>query len=222
MSGLAGKTAMVLGGSGAYGAATARMLGLEGANVALGGRDREKLEELEAGIHAAGGAALTVGVHLAKRHHPAHLVQAAVEHFGGLDYLLFAARSPAPGLEDPDTGAWETSVDVNFKGFLYCLAAALPAMGGEGAVLRVDLTDPSSPDPLYEAAGAAARTVLQRLAANPSHPGIRTGVVRLGDPRRADPGACAGAVRRLLLEGRGGPPGFADVTVAGEEPKGRG
>ena len=212
---LAGRTAALLGGSGPYGAAIARMLAREGANVALGGRDREKLEELEAEVHAAGGGALTVGVHLAKRHHPAHLVGAAVEHFGRLDYLVFAARTAAPGLEHPDPEAWETSVDVNIKGFLYCLAAALPAMDEGGAVVRVDLSDPSSPDPLYEAGGAAARAVLRRLAESPARASIRTAEVGLGDPRRADPEACAVAVRRLLTEGRDG--GFVTVTVAGEE-----
>lgn len=214
MSGLAGKTAVVLGGSGPYGAAAARMLAREGANVALGGRDRERLEELEAEIHASGGAALAVGVHLAKRHHPGHLVGAAVEQFGGLDYLLFAARSQAPGLEGTDPGAWETSVDVNIKGFLYCIAAALPAMGENGAVIRVDLTDPSSPDPLYEAGGAATRVILRRLATD--YPGVRTSEVRLGDPQRATPGACADAVRRLLVEERD--ESFVTVTIAGSSP----
>ncbi len=51
MSGtLAGKTVMVLGGSSPYGAAAARAIGSEGANVALGGRDRQRLEELEEGV----------------------------------------------------------------------------------------------------------------------------------------------------------------------------
>jgi NADP-dependent 3-hydroxy acid dehydrogenase YdfG len=59
MSGaLSGKTVMVLGGSGSYGAAASRALGREGANVALGGRDRQRLEELSRelssdGIHTA-------------------------------------------------------------------------------------------------------------------------------------------------------------------------
>jgi citronellol/citronellal dehydrogenase len=106
MSGtLSGKTVMVLGGSGPYGAAVARVLGREGANVALGGRDRQRLEELEEQVRGLGGEALVLGGHLAKRHHPAHLVEAAVEAFGGLDALLFMACATAPPLESLDLDA---------------------------------------------------------------------------------------------------------------------
>ena len=212
MSGLAGKTAVILGASGPHGTEIARMLGREGANVALGGRDRQKLEELEAEIHAAGGTALSVGVHLAKHHHPAHLVGAAAEAFGGLDFLVFAARASSPGFEDPDPAAWEASVDVNVKGFLYCLAAALPAMDGGGAVVRIDLSALAPPDPLYEAGGAAARSILQSLAVSPAHTGIRTAEVSFEDPQHADPESCAEKVRSLLLDQRPGA-GFVTVTV---------
>src|SRR5215212_176507 len=145
MSGmLAGKTIMVLGGSGPYGTAAARVLGREGANVALGGRDRQRLEELEEQVRAHGGEALVVGVHLAKRHHPAHLVEAAVEAFGGLDALLFMVCATAPPLESLDVDAWERSLDVNLRGFIYCLSAALPAMrergGGRVVVAGVEDT----------------------------------------------------------------------------------
>ena len=62
MSGpLSGGTVMVLGGSGSYGAAAARALGLEGAIGALGERDRHRLEELEEKVLAQGGEALVLG-----------------------------------------------------------------------------------------------------------------------------------------------------------------
>ncbi len=202
---LSGKSAAVLGASGSYGSAAARMLASEGASVALGGRKRERLEGLEAEILASGGRALVVGTHLAKRHHPAHLVGAAVEAFGGLDVLLFMARTPAPPLGSPDLDAWERSVDVNFRGFLYCLAAALPVMrkGGGGHVVSLDATDPREKDPLYEAGVAGVRSVLRGLVAELSGEGIRASEIRLGDPRHAGPEACAGVLRRALLE----PPG---------------
>lgn len=74
-----------------------------------------------------------VGTHLAKRHHPVHLVEAALEEYGGLDILLFTARATAAPLNSLDLDAWERSIDVNIKGFMYCLAAALPTLGeGEG------------------------------------------------------------------------------------------
>jgi NADP-dependent 3-hydroxy acid dehydrogenase YdfG len=154
MSGtLFGKTVMVLGGSSPYGAAAARALGREGASVALGGRDRQRLQKLEAEIRAHGGEALVLGVPLAKRHHPAHLVEAAVEYFGGVDALPYMARANVPPLETLDIDAWERSLDVNVRGFVYCLAAALPAMRErrEGVVV-VNVEDPGgAPDPLLRA-----------------------------------------------------------------------
>jgi NADP-dependent 3-hydroxy acid dehydrogenase YdfG len=178
------------------------MLGREGANLALGGRDREKLEALEEEIHASGGQALVVGVHLAKRHHPAHLVEAAVAEFGGLDALLFMARASAPPLNSMDLDAWERSVDVNLKGFLYTVAAALPAMreGGGGHVVCLDAEAPRVPDPLYRASRAAGRVLLQEIAREFSGEGIRTSEVTLGDPSRTDPERCAGVIRCVLTE----------------------
>jgi len=168
MSGaLSGKTVMVLGGSSPHGAAAARALGREGANVALGGRDRQRLEELEAEIRADGGGALVLGVHLAKRHHPAHLAEAAAEAFGGLDALLFMASAAAPPLGSLDVDAWENSLDVNFRGFVYCLAAALPAMRkrGGGRVVVVGAEGlRGEPDPFMRASRAAVRAILEELS----------------------------------------------------------
>jgi NADP-dependent 3-hydroxy acid dehydrogenase YdfG len=197
---LKGATAVILGASTPYGDATARMLAREGVSLALGGRSREKLEALEEGIRASGGRALVVGTHLAKRHHPAHLVGAAVEAFGGLDVLLFMACASAPPLGGLDLNAWERSVDVNVKGFLYTLAAALPIMraGGGGHVVCLNVENPPSADPLYEASRAAIRVILQELSRELWEEGIRASEVRLEDPQRVGPERCAESVCRLL------------------------
>lgn len=199
---LAGKTAVVLGASGPYGAATARMLSREGVNLVLGGRSRDKLEALEEEIQTTGGAVVVVGTHLAKRHHPMHLVEAAVEAFGGLDILLYMAHASAPPLRSLDLDAWERSVDVNIKGLLYTLAAALPIMreGGRGHVIGLSAEDPGVADPLYRASQASMRVLLQELSREFSGEGIRTGEVELGDPMRTSPERCAESVRRLLVE----------------------
>jgi hypothetical protein len=75
------------------------MLALAGVNLALGGRSREKLDALEEGIRVSGGRALIVGTHLAKRHHPAYLVGAALE----LSHELSeeGIRASEVRLEDP-------------------------------------------------------------------------------------------------------------------------
>ena len=208
-SGLAGKTVVVLGGSSPCGAAAVRMLAREGANVVLGGRSRDRLEALEEEVRASGGQAVVVGVHLAKRHHPAHLMEAAVEAFGGLDVLLFMASSAAPPLRTLEVEAWERSVDVNFKGFLYSVAAALPIMraGGGGHVVCLGA---ESPDPLHRASQAAVRVILQELARELSGEGIRATELRLGD---ASPERCAAAVPQVLLDPPDASTGFSIVEV---------
>lgn len=111
---LAGKTTLVLGASSPHGAATVRALAHEGANLALGGRSREKLEALAPEAEASGGRAIVVGTHLAK-HHPVHLVEAAIKTFGGLDALLYMASAGAPSLWNLDVDSWERSLDVNVR-----------------------------------------------------------------------------------------------------------
>jgi NADP-dependent 3-hydroxy acid dehydrogenase YdfG len=204
MSGaLSGKTVMVLGGSSSYGASAARALGREGANVALGGRDRQRLEELEEEVRENGGEVLVLGVHLAKRHHPAHLVEAAVEAFGGLDALLFMASATAPPLGSLDIDAWERSLDVNVRGFIYCLAAALPAMrergGGRVVVAGVEDTG-GTRDPLLRAWRAAVSTILEELSRELSADEIRTVEVRLDAQQAQDPEECAKTIVRALKD----------------------
>ena len=209
---LAGKTVVVLGASSAHGAATARMLGREGANLALGGRDRQKLEALGEEVHASGGRAVVVGVHLAKRHHLAHLIGAAVEAFGGLDALLFMAHASAPSLESQDLDAWDRSVDVNLKGLLYAVAAAIPILRENGGhILTLGAEDPQATDPLYRASRAAWRVLLQEVAREFSDEGIRASEVTMGDPSRTDPERFAGIVRRLLADPSSA--GFATRSV---------
>jgi NADP-dependent 3-hydroxy acid dehydrogenase YdfG len=194
---------VVLGGSSLYGAAAARELGREGANVALGGRDRQRLEELEAEVRTDGGEALVVGVHLAKRHHPAHLVEAAVEAFGGLDALLYMASAAAPPLRSLDLDAWERSLDVNVRGFVYCLAAALPAMREreEGLVVVAGVEDAGGTgDPLLRASRAAVSTILEELLRELSAEGIRAAEVRLSARQARDPEACARTIVRELKD----------------------
>jgi NADP-dependent 3-hydroxy acid dehydrogenase YdfG len=200
-AGLSGQTAVVLGASSPYGAATARALAREGVNLALGGRDREKLEALEREVEMLGGRAIVVGTHLAKRHHPAHLVEAAVETFGGLDALLFMASAAAPPLGSLDVAAWERSLDVNVRGFIYCLAAALPAMrergGGCVVVVGVEAAG-DTPDSLLHAWRAAVRTILEEISREFSSDGIRSTEVRLDVRQAQDPEQCSKTIVRAL------------------------
>lgn len=197
---LAGKTAVVLGASSPWGKATARLLANQGVNLALGGRSRDELEALQGEIEASGGRALVVGTHLAKRHHPAHLVEAALEEYGSLDILLFMARASAPSLESLDLDSWERSIDVNVKGFMYCLAACLPALveGEGGCVLVLNVEDPSgTPDPILRASQTAVRTILED-AAGGSLKGLRAVEIQTDAQHLENPQRCAEVMLHAL------------------------
>ena len=189
---LSGKTAVVLGASTSYGGAICKTLANQGVNLALGGRSRNELETLQGEISASGGEALVVGVHLAKHHHAAHLVEAALENYGGLDILLFMAHAAAPPLDSLDLEAWERSIDVNIKGFAYCLTVSLPALreDGGGRVVVLNVEDPAgAPDPFLRAGQAATRTILEEV--HDETPGrrvlaveVRADARTLGNPER--------------------------------------
>jgi len=150
-----------------------------------------------------GGEALVLGVHLAKRHHPAHLVEAAVQTFGGLDALLFMASAAAPPFGSLDVDAWERSLDVNVRGFIYCLAAALPAMRerGEGLVVVASIEDAGGTrDPLLRAWRAAVSTILKELPRELSADGIRAAEVRLNTRQARDPEECAKTIVRAMKD----------------------
>lgn len=197
---LAGKTAVVLGASNPCGRATSRMLAGRGVNLALGGRSRDELEALQEEIEASDGRALVVGTHLAKRHHPAHLVEAALKEYGSLDILLFMARATAPPLGSPDLDAWERSIDVNLKGFMYCLAASMPALreGKGGCVAVLNVEDPAGrPDPFLRAGQDAVRTILGEVADKFSKE-IRAIEVRIDARFLENPKRCAEVMFHVL------------------------
>ncbi len=169
--------------------------------MALGGRNRNALEALQGEIEASGGRAMIVGTHLAKRHHPVHLVEAALEEYGSLDILLFMARASSPPLNSLDLDSWERSIDVNVKGFLYCLAASLQALSeGEGGCVAVlSMEEPAEmPDPLLRAGQAALRTILEEMSGESSGHGIRAAEVRANAQFLDNPERCAETMLHAL------------------------
>ncbi len=161
---LAGKTAVVLGASGSCGNATARMLAEGGVNLVLGGRSRDELETLQAEIEASGGRTLVVGTDVSRRHHLERTVEAALEHFGGLDILVYGAWTAGSSpLSVLCAESWGYSVDVNVKGFLYSIAAALPAMlkNGGGEVVVLGAKFPAGP--LCRATRAAVDVLVEEI-----------------------------------------------------------
>ncbi|MCA3748712.1 MAG: SDR family oxidoreductase [Rubrobacter sp.] len=204
-----GRVAAVMDAASPYGEAAARAIAGAGFGVVLGGQSRERLAALERDIAEAGGRAVTVGTHPAKLRHLEHLVEASLDAFGALDALVLATRAGAPPLSRLDPGSLERSLDVNLRGVVYALFAALPVLQRRGGSVVYLCAEPEEPDPLYEAARAAAGSLLRAAGREFGGEGVR--LCELTVCGGADEERVAREVLRLLSGG--GPGGFLSRRV---------
>jgi NADP-dependent 3-hydroxy acid dehydrogenase YdfG len=126
---ITGKVIVITGASSGMGEAAARHLAAKGASLVLGARRADWLEALAADIAEAGGKASAVATDVTKRTDVQKLVDTAVETYGRIDVLINnAGVMPLSPLERLKVDEWDQMIDVNLKGVLYGIAAALPYM----------------------------------------------------------------------------------------------
>ena len=124
-----GKVVVITGASSGAGEATARHLAELGAAVVLGARRAERTEALAAELRAAGYNAKAVPTDVKVEAQVKNLVDTAVKEFGRVDVILNnAGVMPLAPLEALKVHEWDHMIDVNIKGTLYGVAAALPHM----------------------------------------------------------------------------------------------
>jgi NADP-dependent 3-hydroxy acid dehydrogenase YdfG len=133
MSGAEGKVVVITGASSGIGEATALVLAGRGAKVVLGARGADRLQGLAARIAAAGGEAAYARTDVKRRTDLSDLVTLACERYGKLDVLVNnAGIGPISPLDDLRVEEWEEMIDINIKGVLYGIAAALPVFRKQG------------------------------------------------------------------------------------------
>ncbi|MET3808209.1 NADP-dependent 3-hydroxy acid dehydrogenase YdfG [Nakamurella sp. UYEF19] len=127
MSGISNKVVAITGASSGIGEASALLLAERGAKLVLGARRTERLAILADQIRAAGGEAVFLGIDVTRRDDLLALVRLAVDTFGHLDVMINnAGVMPISPLDELRVEDWEAMIDVNIKGVLNGIAAALP------------------------------------------------------------------------------------------------
>jgi len=141
MAGVEGKVVAITGASSGIGEAAARVLAGLGARVVIGARRTDHLERLAGGIRAAGGDVRVQAVDVTRRAEVEAFVGRAQAEFGRLDVMVNnAGVMPLSPLGALKVEEWDRMVDVNIKGVLYGIAAALPVMEAQGSGQIINLS----------------------------------------------------------------------------------
>ena len=127
------KVVVITGASSGIGEATAIMLAERGAKVVLGARGLNRLEGLARRIMGAGGEVAYAQTDVRRREDLTSLVKLALDRYDQLDVLISnAGIMPVSPLDDLRVEDWENMIDINIKGVLYGIAAALPVFRKQG------------------------------------------------------------------------------------------
>jgi len=181
-----GKVVVITGASSGLGEAAARHLSAQGAPVVLGARRVERLRSLADELSRRGGKALAVEMDVSNCDQVKKLVEAAVQTYGRIDVMLNnAGLMPQAPLELLKIDEWDRMIDVNIKGVLYGIAAALPYMKQQksGHLINVSSVAGHKVGPgfaVYAATKFAVRALSEGLRQEVKPYNIRTTVISPG------------------------------------------
>lgn len=181
-----GKVVVITGASSGLGEAAARLLAAEGASVVLGARRIDRIEALANEFGGGSGEAIAISTDVTHCDQVKRLVDAAVEKFGRVDVMINNAglmqQSP---LERLKINEWDNMIDINIKGVLYGIAAALPHMQRQksGHIINVSSVAGHKVSPagtVYSATKHAVRAISEGLRQEVKPYNIRTTVISPG------------------------------------------
>jgi 3-oxoacyl-[acyl-carrier protein] reductase len=177
---LAGKVAIVTGGSRGIGAATAAALAANGAAVAVIGRDTAALAEVADGIAANGGHATWVAADCTRPDEMAQMADIVAGRLGPADILAgFAGGNGMPvPTESERPEHWREVIDTDLNSVFYTVSAVLPGMlaRGHGAIITMSSAaarQAARSAAAYAAAKAGVIAFTRHLAAELAPRGIR-------------------------------------------------
>jgi NADP-dependent 3-hydroxy acid dehydrogenase YdfG len=184
MQGIKDKVVVITGASSGLGEAAVRHLARQGAKLVLGARRLERLQALAQELSLGKDAALRTDV--TQYAEVKHLVDHAVEVHGRIDVIINnAGVMPQSLLERGKVEEWDHAIDVNLKGVLYGIAAALPHMKARksGHIINVASVAGHKVRPgsaVYSATKHGVRVISEGLRLEVKPYNIRTTVISPG------------------------------------------
>ncbi|MFJ3219632.1 SDR family oxidoreductase [Kitasatospora sp. NPDC086801] len=164
------KVILVTGASSGIGEATARRLAADGHRLFLGARRTDRLDALTGELTAAGGTAAFRRLDVTDAADVQAFVSAARERYGRVDVVVNnAGVMPLSPLEALKTDEWDRMIDVNVRGVLHGIAAALPVMRAQGGGHFVNIASVGA----YEVSPTAAVYCATKFAVRAISEGLR-------------------------------------------------
>jgi len=181
-----GKVIVITGASSGLGEAAAKDLSQQGAIVVLGARRVDRINALAEEINKNGGKALALATDVVKVEQVKALVDAAIKTYGRIDVIINnAGLMPHSPLDRLKIDEWNQMIDVNIKGVLYGIAAALPYMKEQksGQIINVSSVAGHVVRPggvVYSATKHAVRVISEGLRQEVKPYNIRTMIISPG------------------------------------------
>ena len=185
-NGIAGKVVAITGAGRGIGAATARLLAARGARVVLGSRAEQQLAGIAGAIADGGGQVAYRCIDVTRPEDLRALVDLAGQRFGRLDVLAnIAGVAINAQLGSGELDDWNRMIDVNLRGVLHGIAAALPVFRARGSGQFITVASTSAykwvpSQAVYAATKSAVRALCEVMRQELAPEGIRSTLVSPG------------------------------------------
>ena len=239
---LAGKVALVTGGTRGIGRGIVEMMAAEGAGVAFTGRNEENGRAVQAAVAEAGGQAMYVKADNGVEEEIAGAVEATVERFGSLTTLVnnaIASEDVGSGkdshVDQTDNDTFAQILRIALMGTVWGCEHAIPRMreAGTGSIINISASSSKSAlphRPAYHASKGAINALTRQLAVDYGKENIRANTIIVGfiftgtdamTQILADPGYKAAFLKNVMVPYLGEPADIAAgaVYLASDESK---